>query len=451
MNKPCLQRVLIAGSMLLVPLLPGPTSPGAGAALRHHETSGRSAHIHRAAYHHRWHASHRAVAAHAVVLPANYAPLAPAPIPSNLPMAKVLPEEPEYVSMDEVKDLQKQDANAPLPVLQPVWEGHALQHPMRDLLTDPAMDNGPISPEPPAPGNHAILLAQAFPQPLPPAPVPSSGVSPAATPVVPHWVRYPLEFQLCGIALGTKAVDKDQFNRIDRYGLFALHGNPTAVVVPTGEAGGGGITINQQPLEVAALFPASQGGGLPDWASAITVTLDNNHVEWLYRRDTYSMGFVVDRLGFVDAIVVAGISSNIAKTQLEDPLHSIKLGDDLRKVLFRYGYPDTLETYNITAVASTGIATETAAPAAGAAQAGAPPGAPGQGAPGQAAPGAPDSGAGAVQATGGNSAFRTFEVRYEQSYNVVFTIRDNRVVRIYIFGDPDFFNARRRDLLRNQY
>jgi hypothetical protein len=62
----------------------------------------------------------------------------------------------------------------------------------------------------------------------------------AARPVVPRWVRYPLEFQLCGIGLGTRAVDKDRFNRIDRYGLFAMHGNPTAVVVPTVSQTAGG-------------------------------------------------------------------------------------------------------------------------------------------------------------------------------------------------------------------
>jgi ketosteroid isomerase-like protein len=50
-----------------------------------------------------------------------------------------------------------------------------------------------------------------------------------------------------------------------------------------------------------------------------------------------------------------------------------------------------------------------------------------------------------------NNAYRTFELRYEQSYNVVFTIRNNRVVRIYIFGDPDFFNDRRRRLFRASY
>jgi len=42
-------------------------------------------------------------------------------------------------------------------------------------------------------------------------------------------------------------------------------------------------------------------------------------------------------------------------------------------------------------------------------------------------------------------------VRYEQSYNVVFTVSYNRVVRMYIFGDPDYFNEARRNRLRTQY
>jgi hypothetical protein len=208
------------------------------------------------------------------------------------------------------------------------------------------------------------------------------------------------------------------------------------------------------PLAGSELFPTTQNGGLPDWASAITVQLDNNHVQWLYKRDTYAMGFVVDRLGFVDAIVVAGIESPIARTQLEDPVHTVRLGDDLRKVLFRYGYPDTIETYpvNVSATAGTG----------GAGGAGGAPGAPGG------FPGGPPPGAGGppggfpvallelkarreAAGAGGNGVFRTFEVRYEQSYNIVFTIRNNRVARIYIFGDPDFFNERRRQQFRTAY
>jgi hypothetical protein len=324
-----------------------------------------------------------------------------------------------------------------------------------------------------------------------------------------------LEFQLCGIGIGTRAVDKDRFNRIDRYGLFAMHGNPTSVVVPglvasgggaggaeggssaggsggggypgsgggggRGSSGGGypgsgggsssggeggasttgaasvvGISINQQPPEVAALFPNSPNGGIPDWASAITVGLDNNHVEWLYNRDTYSMGFVVDRLGFCDAIVVAGTASPIARTQLEDPVHTIRLGDDLRKVLFRYGYPDTIESYT-TAIVGVGVNAGGAGAEGGAAggEGGAAPqaagsgGYPGSG--GSSSAGGEGGAGGAGGGTAGNQAFRTFELRYEQSYNVVFTIRNNRVVRIYIFGDPDFFNDRRRRQFRISY
>ncbi len=311
-------------------------------------------------------------------------------------------------------------------------------------------------------------------RPTPRIPAPGLGLAPYSVtaartpaPTIPRWVRYPLEFQLCGIGIGTRAVDKDRYNRIDRYGLFAMHGNPTAVVVPTA---GGGVTIQQQPPAVASLFPAEQQEGLPDWAGAITVGLDNNHVEWLYNRETFSMGFVVDRLGFVDAIVAAGIYSPIAKTQLEDPLHTVQLGDDFRKVVFRYGYPDTIETYTINAIAGVGSATGGAggaaggtpgaegAPAGGSQGTGTPTGGTptgGQGSSGSSLGGEGGAG-GAEGAAGGggvagNAAFRTFELRYEQSYNVVFTLRDNRVVRIYIFGDPDFFNLQRRKALRTRY
>jgi hypothetical protein len=93
-----------------------------------------------------------------------------------------------------------------------------------------------------------------------------------------------------------------------------------------------------------------------------------------------------------------------------------------------------VETYIVNITAGVGVQTA-AAPAADAG--------------GAAAGGAAGAGAAAVQA--GNGAFRTFELRYEQSYNVVFTIRYNRVVRIYIFGDPDFFNEQRRRALRVAY
>jgi hypothetical protein len=404
--------------------------------------------------------------------------LAPAHAASKSAASTLAQPLPQYVSLETLKKWQKQNDPRKMPIaLQPLMDGKSLKgQDRRDLITDPPLivmkaragedgnavevgaeadaavadtNTNPDASTPAATetGMNGARLAQGPPIPAPLAPARPRPRAPRT--VTPRWVRYPLEFQLCGVGLGMKAVDKDRFNRIDRYGLFAIHGNPTAIVVPT--AGGGSVTVNQQPPEVASFFADDPGAGLPNWASAITVQLDNNHVEWLYRRDTYAMGFVVDRLGYVDAIVVAGVYSPIARTQLEDPVHTVKLGDDLRKVLFRYGYPDTIETYLINAAAGVAVTAPTAAGAeagAGAAAGGEPP------LPAQPGGAGAAAGAGAAGATAGgaaNAAFRTFEVRYEQSYNVVFTIRNNRVVRVYIFGDPDFFNEQRRNAIRRQY
>jgi uncharacterized membrane protein YgcG len=406
---------------------------------------------------------------------------------------------PTYVSMKTIKQLQKQAQSEPFAALEPRWEGHALKTPMRDLLTGPSFDTPPVKVASSKKTANGTRIAQAFPRQVAPA---SPRALRRAASVVPRWVRYPLEFQLAGIGIGTRAVDKDRFNRIDRYGLFALHGNPTAVVraviseggggaAAGGEGGGGAggsaggaapagglsrgggsvggatggdggaaaaptgtnLTMQQTPPETATLFPQSQvGGGLPDWALAVTVKLDNNHVEWLYKRDTYSMGFVVDRLGFVDAIIVAGLSSDIATTQLEDPVHTVKLGDDFRKVAFRYGYPDDIVPLAADPAASANDTTGAPGGGGGGAAAG---GATVGGARGGAAEGgAADAGGGGAAAgatQGTNALFRTYDMRYEQSYNVVFTIRNNRVVRIYIFGDPDFFNPQRRRDIRSKY
>jgi len=431
---------------------------------------------------------------------------------------------PRYVSFPTIARLQRQYASEPQPALQPFWNGHALKRPMANLLTGPTFDL------PPAPLRSSVRanalkskraqlankrarlrLAQGFPRPLPPAAVPSNRYSATnrrgARSIVPQWVRYPLEFQLCGIGLGTKAVDKDRFNRIDRYGLFALHGNPTAVVLPLiGATGGGGagaggaaggpgaggngggaptgapgdlqnggaggagvavvtttnLTLQQTPPGVATLFPSSQLGGLPDWALAITVDLKPGEVEWLYKRDTFAMGFVVDKFGYCEAIIAAGITSPIARTQQEDPIHTVKLGDDFRKVLFRYGYPDDLQPLGADVASANSTTGTPGGGAGGGAAGGAPGGAAGIGGGGARGGGGPTGappGAGAAGAAGGgaataapdNGAFRTYDLRYDQTYNTVFTIRNNRVVRMYIFGDPDFFTDARRNSLRTRY
>lgn len=384
---------------------------------------------------------------------------------------------------------------------------------------------------------------------------------------IPHWVRFPFEFQLCGISLGTRAVDRDINNNIARYGTLLVHGNPTAVVL----SGDNVITAAQQPPGVAAFLSQAEPQGIPTWALATAVQLDANHVEWVYLRDGFTMGFVVDRLGFVDAVVVAGLESPIAKTQMGDPEHTIQLGDDLRKVLFRYGYPDAIEpgpiggdgggaapggvggfggmpgmggppgmgggpggggmsgsgglppppgfrgsalpnpnrqgqfamltnvnyhstppvvrdprhvkqmldrelrfnASNTPTAQKTSYGTNTqkrfyqagmgmiGMPGMGGVGMGGGPGMPGipgmGGGPGMGLSGgageeggAPGVG-GAGAAGAGPAGYRTFQLRYDESYNIIFTIRNNRVIRIYIWGDPDYFTEDQRGTMRTRY
>jgi hypothetical protein len=377
---------------------------------------------------------------------------------------------------------------------------------------------------------------------------------------IPHWVRYPFEFQLCGISIGTRAVDRDLNNNITRYTLFLVHSNPTAVVLSPLNV----ITQAQQPPGIAPFISQAEQAGVPAWALATSVQLDANHTEWIYLREGFAMGFVVDRLGFVDAIVVSGLSSPIAKTQMGDPEHSIQLGDDLRKVLFRYGYPDAIEpaggggggtgldgglggdggfsgapgmpgggggiggggglggggslpappgfrggstsalpnnqrqnpyalTTNVNFHRAPSSIVRDArvvrqmldqqlrrsienapSPATAAVRPvqqtpsyrrettknfyQAMPGIPGMpglgGASGGGEAGGPGGFAGGLGGAGGGGApagFRMFQLRYDESYNVIFTISNNRVVRIYIWGDPDYFNEEQRSLMRTRF
>lgn len=388
-----------------------------------------------------------------------------------------------------------------------------------------------------------------------------------------HWVRYPFEFQLCGIGLGDKALDREAGNYLLRYCLFRVHGNPTAVVVgsgglapsqtPPGGVGGAGgegggmaggpmggggpmgAGMGGGPMGGGAMGGGAMGGGpgmggemggmggpggggggpgggqqaqglsaggpAPAWALAAWVAVDENHCEWLYYRSTYTMGFVVDRLGFIDQIVVAGTQCPIAATQLNDPQHRIRLGDDVQRVLLRYGYPDDIETYVSSGGGGGGGLPAGAGGGGGGAAAGGPGGMPGGGEGGMMGPMGPGGGSGMGGEMGGmggeggmmgpggpggmtggpmggggpgggggggggpslsfsggggggaglsgsvsfqgvtNQLRRTYIFYYHDSYNVIFTLRDNKVVRINIFGDPDHFNRARREYYRNNY
>jgi hypothetical protein len=94
--------------------------------------------------------------------------------------------------------------------------------------------------------------------------------------------------------------------------------------------------------------PAAGGGGggsVPVWAMPIWVVLEEGEVEWFYRKGDVCLGFVFNRDGYVRVIAVAGEDCDYARTALWRPHRYVKLGDDFKRVLYRYGYPDEVEPF----------------------------------------------------------------------------------------------------------
>jgi len=106
--------------------------------------------------------------------------------------------------------------------------------------------------------------------------------------------------------------------------------------------------------------------------------LRGNQSIWVYKRDDAALGFIIDGDGTVVGIVVAGTKFDAARTALGNPFKTIMLGDTLQRVLSRYGWPDE------------------------------------------------------IRSTGGLLS-KDVELRYHKRSNIVFTLHDYRVTRIFIF------------------
>ncbi|MGE5532698.1 MAG: hypothetical protein ACM3VW_11365 [Bacteroidota bacterium] len=156
---------------------------------------------------------------------------------------------------------------------------------------------------------------------------------------------------------------------------------------PGGAAGGGGAGgMQTEPF--------------PVWALAVWVDLGPHEVEWVYNKGNVVLGFVLDRDGFVKVIAVAAEKCNYARTALWRPHRYIKLGDDFKRVIYRYGYPDETVTFT-----SSG-------------------------------PGEASTGGGTVSVQFGTTT-RTFSrdclMRYTNNNNVEFTLHNMTVTRIHIW------------------
>ncbi len=206
-----------------------------------------------------------------------------------------------------------------------------------------------------------------------------------------------------------------------------------------------------------------------DRLGALPVAIDNmesDETMWMYCRGPVVIGFVLDRDGYISNITIAAEKCDYARTALWRPHQYIQLGDSFKRVLYRYGVPDSYETFDgrVAGEASPGtgiiqVTVTTGGGAAGAAGGGpgmgpgggamggpGGPGGPGMGAispmggqgligppggMGMAGPGAGMGGAGAAGTTMVYS--RDCILRYEEDNNITFTLHNMKVTRIHIW------------------
>jgi hypothetical protein len=134
------------------------------------------------------------------------------------------------------------------------------------------------------------------------------------------------------------------------------------------------------------------------WTQLVYIPPQANQRLWLYRRGEGALSFLEDK-GIVVAIMAYGTRPDafvapdgrryLVATALGDPFRAIRLGDDLQRVLLRYGAPDSAQVITEQVpLTNIGIG-------------------------------------------------RTVLLRYHERSNVEFTVVDYKVVRIFIFLPPE--------------
>lgn len=109
---------------------------------------------------------------------------------------------------------------------------------------------------------------------------------------------------------------------------------------PPGAGGAPGAVPGAAPGGEAPGGAAATSTSFPLWAFAVWMEMRAGQVEWIYNKGPVVLGFVLDRDGYIDSITVAAEECDYARTALWRPHQTIKLGDDFKRVLYRYGYPD---------------------------------------------------------------------------------------------------------------
>ncbi|MDT7898207.1 MAG: hypothetical protein RRB12_09615 [Armatimonadota bacterium] len=164
---------------------------------------------------------------------------------------------------------------------------------------------------------------------------------------------------------------------------------------------GGGMPGAEAGMPSAPGMGATGGTTPPTelaWTQLVYIPPQANQRLWLYRRGEGALSFLEDK-GIVVAIMAYGTRPDafvapdgrryLVATALGDPFRAIRLGDDLQRVLLRYGAPDSAHVITEQVpLTNIGIG-------------------------------------------------RTVLLRYHERSNVEFTVVDYKVVRIFIFLPPE--------------
>lgn len=180
-----------------------------------------------------------------------------------------------------------------------------------------------------------------------------------------------------------------------------MPGIPGAPMMPGGppmeEMGGAGAGPMVPGMGVGGTAGTAAAPTFPrpeelPWVIPPFVLPDTNEIYFVYRRPGAHLNFLMELREVrgqnemrVAAITIAGRRYDGARTAKGDPFKSIKLGDDLQRVLVRYGQPDEIVYYNPLTLQIV------------------------------------------------NTPTRNLILRYHRSNNVEFTLLENKVVRILIF------------------
>jgi hypothetical protein len=210
-----------------------------------------------------------------------------------------------------------------------------------------------------------------------------------------------------GADFGGAAAAEGEMGAVEGMEGMAAPGEEMAGMAPEaagpGEFPAGEEAVAEEGAAVgAAAAGAVQRNPYPRWAMPVWFELAEHDVEWFYRIGPVVLGFVMDRDGYIKTIAIAAAECNFARTALWEPHGYVKLGDDYKRVIYRYGWPDLTYVY-------------------------------GAEGPGEAAEGAGTWDYDVSWASINRYASRDCVLRYENGNNIAFALHDMKVVRIYIW------------------